>query len=452
MNVGFLLGLCVGLALFAWCWLRLNLKLRRIVQQLRPDLLNLPFSSTSRLTRAIAAHQQAHWMLEKELQDLQHLVQVAPIGFLRVDEDNQLLSCNPKACELLSLQNYQTTAPRLLLELVRSYELDALVEETRQAQKPCQSEWLFHPVDADFAKLSQQQSRPLRGYGFPMAEGCIGVFLESREETVKLIQQRDRWISDVAHELKTPLTSIRLVAETLESRVDSPVREWVGRLLQEAIRLSNLVQDLLDLNQLQAPSTARLTFKSIDLVQLIYSAWLSLEPLAHTKQLQLDYVGPDQLVTQGDEAWLYRALLNLFDNSIKYSPTQQKVQVQLHLQPEVELSQQPEIRLDVIDAGPGFPEDALPFVFDRFYRADPSRTRHGTTISHAKSAEPSASNNPATSSQQPSNSTGLGLAIVKQIVEAHQGQVSASNHPETGGAWLQITLPQHSVALEHKDA
>jgi two-component system phosphate regulon sensor histidine kinase PhoR len=447
MNVGFLLGLGVGLALFGWYWLRLNQKLRRVVQQLRPDLLSLPFSSTYRLTRAIAAYQQAHWNLEQDLQDLQHLVQVAPIGFLQVDEDNQLLSCNPKACELLSLQNYQTAPPRLLLELVRSYELDALVEETRQTQKPCQSEWLFHPVNADFTKLSQQQSRPLRGYGFPLAEGRIGVFLESREETVKLAQQRDRWISDVAHELKTPLTSIRLVAETLQSRIDSPAREWVTRLLQETIRLSNLVQDLLDLNQLQAHPTTRLTCKLIDLVPLIHSAWLSLEPLARTKQVQLDYIGPDQLMTQGDEAWLYRALINLFDNSIKYSPPHQNIQVRLQLQSAVESAPIPEIQLDIIDAGPGFPDSALPFVFERFYRADPSRTRHGIADSGPKSPEPSYFNDPATatSSQQTGNSTGLGLAIVKQIVEAHQGKVSASNHPETGGAWLQIRLPQHPM-------
>lgn len=448
MNVGFLLGLCAGLALFGWYWLRLNLKLRRLVQQLRPDLLSLPFSSTSRLTRAIAAYQQAQWVLEKDLQDLQHLVQVAPIGFLRVDEDNQLLSCNPKACELLSLQNYQTTPPRLLLELVRSYELDALVEETRQAQKPRQSEWLFHPVDADFTKLSQQQSRPLRGYGFPMAEGCIGVFLESREETIKLAQQRDRWISDVAHELKTPLTSIRLVAETLQSRVDSPGREWVGRLLQETIRLSDLVQDLLDLNQLQAHPSARLTYKTIDLVQLIHSAWLSLEPLACAKQIQLDYVGPSQLLTQGDEAWLYRVLLNLLDNSIKYTSTQQKIQVRLQLQSETESSQVPEIHLDVIDAGPGFPEDALPFVFERFYRADPSRTRHGMGNSYAKPPGPPYSSNSVISSCQPGSSTGLGLAIVQQIVEAHGGRVLASNHPDTRGAWLQVILPLHTLNQE----
>ncbi|MGQ9869819.1 sensor histidine kinase [Leptodesmis sp.] len=450
MNVGFLLGLGVGLALFGWYWLRLNLKLRRIVQQLRPDLLSLPFSSTSRLTQAIAAYQQAHRHLEQDLQDLQYLIQVAPIGFLQVDEDNQLLSCNPKACELLSLQNYQATTPRLLLELVRSYELDALVEETRQAQKPCQSEWLFHPVNANFTKLSQQQSRPLRGYGFPLAEGCIAIFLESREETVKLAQQRDRWISDVAHELKTPLTSIRLVAETLQSQVDSSGREWIGRLLQETIRLSNLVQDLLDLNQLQSHSTARLTCKLIDLVPLIHSAWLSLEPLARVKQVQLDYIGPDQLVTQGDEAWLYRAFINLFDNSIKYSPPHQKIQVRLQLQSAVESAPIPEIQLDFIDAGPGFPDSALPFVFERFYRADPSRTRHGIAGFDPKSREPSSFNDfaTATSSRQSGNSTGLGLAIVKHIVEAHRGQVSASNHPETGGAWLQIRLPQSQIDQE----
>lgn len=454
MEIWVLIGLLMSLAFLEWRWLRLNAKLWRIVQKWRPDA-PVAFSSTSRLTRAIAAYQEAHFSLQTELQSLQALFQLAPIGFLQVDEDNQLLACNSKACELLSMQTYFPGRPRLLLELVRSYELDALIEETRNAQQPCQSEWVFHPVDPDYAKLSQKQPRPLKGHGIPLPDGCIAVFIESREQVVRLTQQRDRWISDVAHELKTPLTSIRLVAETLQSRLEPPTRDWVDRLLNETIRLSSLVQDLLDLNQLEMQPSARLTLKTVDLPRLVQSAWLSLEPLAREKQLQLDYVGCDRLLILADEARLHRVLLNLLDNSIKYSPTQQHIRVQVSLtqanQTGVADNTNQQVHLEVIDAGSGFPEAVLSQVFDRFYRVDPSRTRPtGREIPALPSDESIAAPTLAVQKVEKSwkqnffqanSGTGLGLAIVRQIVEAHQGSVKASNHPETGGAWIEVFLP-----------
>jgi two-component system phosphate regulon sensor histidine kinase PhoR len=116
----------------------------------------------------------------------------------------------------------------------------------------------------------------------------------------------------------------------------------------------------------------------------------------------------------------------------------------------------------VIDAGSGFPEAALPHVFERFYRVDPSRTRQPTmkptatdgvtapsvmsgiaspTI-HAQTAHAqTTTKNWKQDFFQANSGTGLGLAIVRQIVEAHQGSVKASNHPETGGAWLEVFLP-----------
>jgi two-component system phosphate regulon sensor histidine kinase PhoR len=406
------------------------------------------------LTNAILAHKQANQSLQNELTTWQYLFHVAPMGFLQVDEENQLLLCNQKACQLLNIENCHGTKPRLLLELVRSYELDALVEQTRQRQQPCESEWLFHPVDADFAKLTHQQPLPLRGYGIPMSHGRVGIFLESREEVVALVQQRDRWISDAAHELKTPLTSIRLVAETLIPKVDPPMREWVERLLGETIRLGNLVQDLLDLNQLQARSNTKLTLKTVDLPQMIRSAWVSLEPLAQEKNVQLDYVGIDRLSMQADEARLHRVLLNLLDNSIKYSPAHQRIRVELGVTTDPRDVSVQCVQIQIIDAGRGFPEEALPFVFDRFYRADPSRTRqssssdsignNGYLIQSTKLTDP-AWMEPDNRVAALNSGSGLGLAIVRQIVEAHQGLVTASNHPETGGAWLQVFLPRQPL-------
>lgn len=448
----FLLGLTVGLLLLGGYYLRLNLRLKKLVRELEPEALGWSMSSTAKLTRAIASHGKAQRVLEQQLATWKQIFQIAPIGFLQVDEENQLVWCNAKACQLLDIQHPQQPRPRLLLELVRSYELDDLIEQTRTDCQPSEREWIFNPVFADQSKLSQQQPRPLRAYGFPLLDGSIGVFLESRQEAVLLAQQRDRWTSDVAHELKTPLTSIRLVAETLLPRLDSPMRNWVERMLQETIRLSNLVQDLLDLSHLQASPTPHLNLKSVDLPKLIQSAWLSLEPLARKKSLQLHYRGPESLLTQADEPRLHRVLLNLLDNSIKFSPIEESIYVCLTLRsvPDPQPCQQ--IHLEVIDTGPGFSLSDLPYVFERFYRADTSRSRNSYRLevpendsSRPASSERSRSLEAKFSRTEvtlpTSSGSGLGLAIVRQIVEAHHGLVEASNHPETRGAWLQVFLP-----------
>lgn len=457
MDGWFLIGLSIGLACFGWYWLRLNIKLKGLTQRLQPELLRVPFSTPSQLIRAIAGQEALYQRAQAELMALKGLMQVAPIGFLQVDEDNQLTAFNPKACELLSLDQRSLNKPRLLLEWVRSYELDALIEETRHSQTPCQQEWVFYPVTSDYTKLTQQQPRSLRGYGFPLEYGNIAIFLESREEVTLLTQQRDRWISDVAHELKTPLTSIRLVAETLQARLTPPMQNWVERLLNETLRLSNLVQDLLDLNQLQANAQKRLTLQTVDLRCLIESVWASLEPLARQKQVEFAYHGPDGLLLQADEARLHRVLLNLLDNSLQFSPCHQTIQVNVQVLPQTTNSEPERVCLDVIDAGPGFPEHTLPYIFDRFYRGDPSRRRgigartslttnratgaSATGVSPASLGRGSAP--PSTPDMPLNSSTGLGLAIVRQIVEAHQGTVTAQNHPETGGAWLQVIWPLH---------
>jgi two-component system, OmpR family, phosphate regulon sensor histidine kinase PhoR len=453
----FLLGLGSGLAALVGYHTHLTFKLKRAVRDLQPDVLNWSLSSTSQLARAIATQIQNQKAIEQNLATWKQIFQVCPLGFIQVDEDNQLIGCNPRARVLLHINFfYQPDEPRLLLELVRSYELDELIDEARRLGTPWTQDWIFNPVSTEQSKLGKQQPQPLRGYAFPLLNGSVGVFLEDRQESMALSQQRDRWISDVAHELKTPLTSIRLVAETLQARLDFPLRTWIDRLLNETLRLSDLVQDLLDLSRLQAAPTAILNPQTIDLPELIRAAWSSLEPLTQQKRLQLDYRGPNTLPIQVDKSRMHRVLLNLLDNSIKYSPLQQAIQVRLTLQSHTadprtadDLSQT-YVHLEVIDAGPGFPEAALPFVFDRFYRVDPSRVRpspspmvkgdgvYPVTVGELPGKTAVA---PGSATPTSSSGSGLGLAIVQQIVEAHQGVVRASNHPETRGAYLEVLLP-----------
>jgi two-component system, OmpR family, phosphate regulon sensor histidine kinase PhoR len=445
--VWFLLGLTVGLGVWFWRWTRFNARLKLLVQRQRTDAPSSDLDLMAQLSSTIAEQGRQVNTLERELASHQFLLQNAPIGYLLVNEENQLLWCNHQASQLLGIP--QTLGgleqrPRLLLQLVRSYELDGLIEETRQRCQPCQCDWILYRVSTNPLNPKNEPAYPLRGYGVPLDKGHIGVFLENRQEAVTLLQQRDRWTSDVAHELKTPLTSIRLVAETLKPRVDAALQGWLDRLLNETIRLSNLVEDLLNLSRLEGQNFQGLTLKPVDLTQLVGAAWQSLEPLARVKQLSLTYNGPKSLAMTVDESLMYRVLINLLDNAIKHSPACASVFVCLSLvtkpTPAEGLSAGPEeektVCLEVIDAGLGFQAKDLPFIFDRFYRADPARKRETSRLVRGVGgSEVSASEGVG------GDGSGLGLSIVQQIVEAHQGTIVAANHPEQGGGWLKINLP-----------
>jgi len=380
------------------------------------------------------------------------LLQRAPVGYLEVDDENQLTWINTLASQMLGIAEVDmagtadtTTAPRLLLELVRSFELDQLIESTRRAQRPCQQDWVLNLVTPDPINPNEGFAYPLRGYGVPLPENHVGIFLENSQEAETLMRQRDRWTSDVAHELKTPLTSIRLVAETLRERVEPASQKWLDRLLNEILRLGNLVEDLLNLSRLERSGGTGLTLKPVELPHLILAAWQSLEPLADIKQVQIAYEGPTELIVQLDEALMYRVFINLIDNAIKYSPREGTIYIRTAFEPASAPSHHgeptsPQLYVDVIDEGNGFQESDLPYIFNRFYRADTSRSRLPTVA-------PTIAEPPANFVTSGNNGTGLGLAIAQQITEAHGGILSAHNHPETGGGWLKIALKTKPLSL-----
>ena len=442
----YLAGLLTGLGLLWW-----QKRLHQQQQQKLQALLQVPTWSAAlnRVNQFVQRHPQQQQQLKSlgmNLDNLEHILQQAPIGYLQVDDENRLIWCNEEANRLLKMNQTVTGSvdrPRLLLEVARSYELDSLIDETRQKQTPCQREWMLHRISPDPLHPKEEPTYPLKGLAIPLGQDKVGVFLENRQEAALLVQQRDRWTSDVAHELKTPLTSIRLVAETLQSRIDPNLKGWLDRLINETLRLSNLVEDLLNLSRLQGQQPHGLNLKPVDLPQLIQAAWLSLEPLAQEKTVLLQYDGPSECQVILDEPLFHRVLINLIDNAIKHSPRQSTIYVSLATgkQDQIEVPQQEEMGLclEVIDTGPGFNPRDLPYIFDRFYRADPARSRTmGSSTALSAQAEPRQGQQLPLES---SRGSGLGLAIVNQIVEAHGGSISAANHPELGGAWLQLWIP-----------
>jgi two-component system sensor histidine kinase MprB len=234
----------------------------------------------------------------------------------------------------------------------------------------------------------------------------LGALAASRE------QQR-RLVADAGHELRTPLTSMRTNLELLAAASRPGARtlpasdraEILEDVQAQVAELSNLVGDLVELARDDAPAVVH---EPVELTDVIERA------LERARRRAGDVVFEPVLVPwalMGDSTALERAVLNLLDNAAKWSPAGAKVRVQMR--PIDDWS----VVLEVADAGPGIAEEDLPHVFDRFYRADTSRTMPGS---------------------------GLGLAIVRQVAVRHGGAVWAGRAPE-GGALLALRLPGRSA-------
>ncbi len=289
--LGFCLGLAVGIGFWIWQQVQLNRYLERVLKPLNSYSSKVGLLLLPHLRQKLAMVNQQRQDLQQSLETYQELLNVAPLGYLQVDEENQLLWCNQQAREILYLERWQPGQVRLLLELVRSYELDRLIEQTRDCQQPRVKEWVFHPSCENAAAMVEIKSLAVRASSFPLPNGQVGVFLENRQPLLDMNQVRDRSFSDLAHELRTPLTSIRLVVETLQNRLESPLNRWVNRLMLEVDRLINLVQGWLDLTQMETDPTIKLHPEAVEMRSLIASVWETLEPLAQRQHLNLHYSG-----------------------------------------------------------------------------------------------------------------------------------------------------------------
>jgi two-component system phosphate regulon sensor histidine kinase PhoR len=411
-----LIGVAIGFGIGAWERFGLKNRLRPLLTALpdTPDVAN-SLSLTSLVRREILHLSEQCQQAKSELTLWKSLLDQAPISYLWVDGENHLLQCNKACRNLLQIDRWQAGQLRVLLELVRSYELDQLIEQTRLEQTGQVKEWNFYPIPDPGENPNQSLSLMLRAYSLVLPQQQVVVFLENLQPLVDLSVQRDRAFSDLTHELRTPLTGIALVAETLYGRLQGTERKWLEQMLQEVDRLKHFVENWLDLTQITEKSSQFLHSESVNIQALILSSWQRLEPLAQEKQVTLDYLSEDNnpILINADRDRLMQVFLNLFDNSLKYSPAQGIVSVTV--KPKQAL-----LQIQIVDQGAGFNFTDLPHIFDRLYRGDPSRTRQGFSQSRQGS--------------------GLGLAIAKEIITAHGGTIQAENDPQTGGACLTLNL------------
>jgi len=244
---------------------------------------------------------------------------------------------------------------------------------------------------------------------------------ESSEAAARGSEQHMRqFIADASHELRTPLTSIRGFAELYRQGATTPeqVPDLIRRIEEEAVRMGLLVEDLLLLARLDQQRP--LAQEPVHLPALAAASIAVARVRAPDREIQLEAERTGAIrepFVIGDETRLRQALDNLIDNALRYTPGDACVMVRVRLE---ETDGVRRYLLEVADTGPGLTPEEAAHVFERFYRADPSRAR--------------------TRSRGGDGGSGLGLAIVAAIAAAHGG--SASVHTEYGhGALFRITLP-----------
>jgi two-component system OmpR family sensor kinase len=235
--------------------------------------------------------------------------------------------------------------------------------------------------------------------------------IEEAVDTEREGRERLRqFIGDASHELRTPLTAISGYAELRrKGGLTSPEEEakaW-SRIESEGNRMGSLIEDLLMLTRLGQSQPLEIT--EFDLVQIARNAAADHRVIDDERPVAV--VGAETALINADEQRLHQVVTSLLDNVRVHTPVGTAVQIEIKDEGET-------VVLEVSDNGPGIPESALDHIFDRFYRADPSRSRD-------------------------SGGSGLGLSIVEAIVVAHGGTVGASNL-DVGGALIGITLPRVS--------
>jgi len=251
--------------------------------------------------------------------------------------------------------------------------------------------------------------RVLLGTGRMLPDGGTLFVLRDVTALRRLETVRRDFVANVSHELKTPLTSIAGYAETIaaEAEAESPARHFASTILANAKRMHRLVEDLLDLSKIESGGW-RPVPRVVDLSAAARDAWSPFAEAADDRGVTFELKVPPSVSLAVDPDALRQILSNLYDNSLRHTPRGGLITVWSAPAGEG-------VVIEVRDTGSGIPAEHLPRIFERFYRADPARSRD-------------------------QGGTGLGLAIVKHLVEAHSGRVDAESTPGKGTT-VRIVLP-----------
>jgi len=329
--------------------------------------------------------------VERERVELQALVDSIAEGVVALTADARILRMNGAAAKLLDIASPPPLAP--VGTLIRNPELRVHLERSVLAALP--------------PKELRLGDRHLLVSAHPMAGGGSVVTLLDVTGLRHMEQVRRDFVANASHELKTPLTAMRGYAETLLD--GDPPEELRTRFLQairtNTLRLQHLIDDLLDLSRLESGRWVAAE-EEVELAAAARDAWK--EIVADYPSRRTAFIVEGDAVAIADAQALHQIFRNLFDNSLRYTPDEGRIDVRVRRVGEI-------VQVVVKDTGSGIPSAALPRIFERFYRADPGRDRAA-------------------------GGTGLGLSIVRHLVQSMKGEIRAES--ELGkGTVIHFSLP-----------
>ena len=399
-------------------WARSAAKLERIAEEIaqgrhpRSFVIFGPrslFRVASRLETTLAKLEKLSGQIEQQGENFHGVLRNMMEGVAIVDRDHRVELAN----EVLVRQFGLGSEPsgRTVLEALRVADIDRLISEAFARQEARSGEITLRGLprsDADLFLIVN--AVPMRGEtGVPTQ---VLLVLHDITEHKRNEERQKEFLASVSHELRTPISIFRGYVETLLQASSALAPEEVERVLKilrrHSLRLSKLVNDLLTLSSLE-PGHMNLERAPVSLPHFLRRIEADLRQPLQEKRIRLVVQLPAHLPkVDADPFRLEQVFYNLVENAIQYSETDSLIHIRADAEGE-------RVSVRVIDQGAGIPAADLPYVFERFYRVDKTRSRQA-------------------------GGTGLGLSIVKQIVDLHQGRVEMESEPGKGTT-VTVSLP-----------
>ena len=328
---------------------------------------------------------------------LSRVLSVLPGAAIVVGPDSAVLRASPPATSLGLVRGDRIMVPQITV-LVTKVRRDGIIREEE--------------FDLSRPPLGKGGLR-MRVRVAPLTSNTSLVLAEDVSEAMRVDAVRRDFVANVSHELKTPVGALSLLSEAVQAASDDPeaVRHFAGRMQIESQRLTNMINDLIDLSRLQGAETPKRA-SLIDSTRVIAESCDATRLAAHAREIEVVVGAAVDAQVYGDEAQLVMALRNLLTNAIAYSPPKTRVAVATRIVPD---SAGDVVEISVTDQGIGIPYGEQDRIFERFYRVDPARSRI-------------------------TGGTGLGLAIVKHVCVNHGGECTVWS-VEGEGSTFTLRLP-----------
>ncbi|MBO9308202.1 MAG: hypothetical protein J7551_00280 [Chloroflexi bacterium] len=396
MNALLVIALIAVLCLCALLWWRLGAALQRA------DYVQ---SKLEDAKRALAVGRARLDTLKDQAQALADVLFDPLLVFNVSTAPFTLTLLNTAAAQLFKIEP-SAAQGRTVMQVTRHHEIDALVKALAEGCEQPESQIMIE--DGTFR---------MRGVRLGEAdERFVVIALQDITELLRLARARRDMVANFSHDLRTPLSNIKLLIESLQmnlGRNPERDRKLLDKLASEADSLHHMTQELIDLSMIES-GRAIMRLVPTRAQDVIESAFKVMEAQFDQKRLRATYDVPADLWVLADADQIRRVLTNLLHNAIKFTPPEGQITCTACVVGE-------SAQIEVVDTGIGIPPHERTRIFERFYQVDSARTGGGGSANRS--------------------GTGLGLAIAKHIVEAHGGKIWAEGGLPPTGARLCFTLP-----------